>query len=171
MFFGFSQKDGNFDTIVANEVLIGDKDNPMIKITKDSDGGMIFIHDQRGIRGISLMTIDNHGLISIDTHCGDLDPSCVSGQIDLSADEYGGLIDIYAKGTIQTHTIGVSEVGGMMELYDIKSREVVNSLGTNGNGGFVSTSNNLGNMTGYIGTDDERDGVWGVFDKNGNEYK
>ena len=78
MLLGFTQKDGNFDTIVANKILIGDRDNPMVNITKDSNGGMIFINDRMGIQGISLMTIDNHGLIGIGTHCGDLDPSCVS---------------------------------------------------------------------------------------------
>jgi hypothetical protein len=173
MFLGFTQKDGNFDTIVANKILIGDKDKPFVEISKNYDGnsGLIMVKDKKGFNGLTLGMYDNHGFLSVNTRCSDNDPDCVSGLLSLSADEFGGLIDIYANGTISAHSIGVSETGGMMELYDIESREINNSLGSNGNGGFFSTYNNAGKMTGYMGTDSEQDGVLGLFDKNGKEYE
>ena len=121
MFFGFSQKDGNFDTIVANKILIGDKAKPLIEISKNyitGNSGLIMVKNKKGINGLTLGMYDNHGFLSVNTQCSDSDPDCVSALLDISADDFGGLISIYANGTVPTMFLGVSENGGMMEAYD-----------------------------------------------------
>ena len=52
LIMGQTQKDGSFDTIVANKILIGDKDKPLIELTKDygdGDSGLILVNNNKGI--------------------------------------------------------------------------------------------------------------------------
>jgi len=124
LIMGLTEKDGSFDTIVANKILIGDKDNPLIEITKDYDdgsSGLILLNNKKGFTGIALTMLDNDGYISIDTNCDVTDPDdpeCSASLMSLGGDELGGLVSIYQRQNRNALFLGVAVDGAMIEAYD-----------------------------------------------------
>tara|TARA_B100001250_G_C19802710_1_gene791829 strand:- start:259 stop:756 length:498 start_codon:yes stop_codon:yes gene_type:complete len=128
MFFGFSQKDGQFDTIVANKIIIGTKVKPLVELNKDylnGNTGLIKINNKRGFNGVMIGMNDGNGSLRINTYCQKNDPGCVASLVSVGGDEMGGLISIYGNGDDPNLNgsypwlhLGIAENGAMIESYD-----------------------------------------------------
>ncbi len=128
LIMGQTKSDGQFDTIVANKIIIGTKDKPLVELNKDylnGNTGLIKINNKRGFNGVMIGMDDGNGSLRINTYCQKNDPGCVASLVSVGGDEMGGLISIYGNGDDPNLNgsypwlhLGIAENGAMIESYD-----------------------------------------------------
>ena len=132
------------DEIVCRKLQVVDEQgNNKVVLSTAFGGGTVIVWDEEG-KGAAILNTNNEGGV-LSVYGKD------KGVVQLSINEYGGLVNVSSKDDNKGGVIlGTDLHGGGVAIYNSNAQQVGEFSVHTGGGGWIKTKDKLGNTTGSV---------------------
>ena len=132
------------DEIVCRKLQVVDEQgNNKVVLSTAFGGGTVIVWDEEG-KGAAILNTNNEGGV-LSVYGKD------KGVVQLSINEYGGLVNVSSKDDNKGGVIlGTDPHGGGVAIYNSNAQQVGEFSVHSGGGGLIKTKDKLGNTTGSV---------------------